>query len=141
VSSLIAVATSEREVQLRLVVSKGYYVRALARDLSIHLGTVGHLVALRRLRAGSFTLAEAITLAALDASTPLLPVAVAATRALPTVTLTEAGVAHARAGRRVPPADLSSHAPGEHAWLTPDGSLVAVGSIQDDSGRVVRGFQ
>lgn len=141
VSSLIAFATSEREVQLRLVVSKGYYVRALARDLSVRLGTVGHLVALRRLRAGSFTLADATTLAALDATTPRLPLAVAAARALPTATLTEGGVAHARAGRRVPLADLSTHAPGDHAWLTEDGSLVAVGSIQDDSGRVVRGFQ
>lgn len=140
VSSMIASSKAEREVHLRLVVSKGYYVRALARDSAVHLGTVGHLVALRRLRAGLFSLADAVTLAALDASTPRLSLAVAAARALPTATLTESGVAHARAGRRVPLADLSTHAPGEHAWLASDGSLVAIGSIQDEGGRVTRGF-
>lgn len=41
---------------------KGMYVRALARDLAIKLGTYGHVSALRRTRVGPFTLAKAISL-------------------------------------------------------------------------------
>jgi tRNA pseudouridine55 synthase len=140
VLSLVATGTTERDAHLRLVVSKGYYVRALARDIAARLGTVGHLKALRRLRSGSFTLAEATELAALDVTTALTPVAQAAALVLPVATLTEAGVAHARAGRRVPLADLSTNAPLDHAWLAPDGTLVAIGVIEV-TGRVLRGFR
>ncbi len=41
---------------------KGFYVRALARDLAVRLGTLGHVVALRRLRTGPFLESEAISL-------------------------------------------------------------------------------
>ncbi len=40
--------------------STGTYVRSLAEDLATRLGTVGHLVALRRLRVGSFSLTGAL---------------------------------------------------------------------------------
>jgi tRNA pseudouridine55 synthase len=50
-------------VDLDVVVecSSGCYVRALARDLGIALGTGGHLTALRRTRVGPFMLDEAQT--------------------------------------------------------------------------------
>jgi tRNA pseudouridine55 synthase len=44
--------------------STGTYMRSLARDLGIALGTVAHLAELRRLRNGSFTLVKARPLAA-----------------------------------------------------------------------------
>ncbi len=141
VVSLVALGTSERQAMLRLVVSKGYYVRALARDLAVRLGTLGHLVALRRLRAGSFTIEEAVPLASLTRATPHIPLARAAERALPVAMLTDEGVSHARAGRPVPPAMLSSEALGEHAWLAPDRSLVAIGHLKEGVGRVIRGFR
>ena len=47
---------------LRAHVSKGTYIRSLARDLARHLGTRGHVTMLRRIKAGPFTLADAITL-------------------------------------------------------------------------------
>lgn len=43
-------------------VSKGTYIRSLARDLARALGTVGHVTMLRRLKAGPFGLAPAILL-------------------------------------------------------------------------------
>ncbi|MBA4353944.1 MAG: tRNA pseudouridine(55) synthase TruB [Novosphingobium sp.] len=43
-------------------VSKGTYIRSLARDIARALGTVGHVTMLRRLRAGPFDLARAISL-------------------------------------------------------------------------------
>ncbi len=42
--------------------SKGTYVRSLARDLALRLGTCGHLIALRRLMAGPFHETNAILL-------------------------------------------------------------------------------
>ncbi len=41
---------------------KGVYMRSLARDLAVACGTVGHVSALRRLRVGPFTEAQAISL-------------------------------------------------------------------------------
>ena len=41
---------------------KGTYVRAIARDLARHLGTVGHVVKLRRTAVGIFAEADAISL-------------------------------------------------------------------------------
>lgn len=141
VHELRAIAVGAIDVQLRLVVSKGYYVRALARDLAERLGTVGHLSALRRVRAGAFSLSDAVALEALEAHVPLMPLAQAAARTLPVCTLSEAGAAHARCGRGVPLEDLSTGAPGQHAWLAPNGDLVAVGRIENDVGRVTRGFR
>lgn len=46
----------------RAHVSKGTYIRSLARDIARAVGTVGHVTMLRRLRAGPFDLAQAISL-------------------------------------------------------------------------------
>ncbi|MEQ1498784.1 MAG: hypothetical protein ABL914_08970, partial [Novosphingobium sp.] len=43
-------------------VSKGTYIRSLARDIALALGTVGHVTMLRRTKAGPFTLSQAISL-------------------------------------------------------------------------------
>lgn len=49
-------------VTLSAYVSKGTYIRSLARDIALALGTVGHVTMLRRTKAGPFTLAQAISL-------------------------------------------------------------------------------
>jgi len=51
-----------QEITLTAHVSKGTYIRSLARDIARALGTVGHVTMLRRTRAGPFGLAHAITL-------------------------------------------------------------------------------
>jgi len=53
-------------ITLRAHVSKGTYIRSLARDIAIALGTVGHVTMLRRVKAGPFTLESAISLDKLD---------------------------------------------------------------------------
>ena len=78
---------------------KGVYMRSLARDLAIACGTVGHVAALRRLRVGPFSEAQAIPLDKLQPGedTPpaspdfLLPVATALAD-IPALALTEAEV-------------------------------------------------
>jgi tRNA pseudouridine55 synthase len=52
----------EDHITLIAHVSKGTYIRSLARDLARALGTVGHVTMLRRLRAGPFGLEQAISL-------------------------------------------------------------------------------
>ena len=49
-------------VTLTAHVSKGTYIRSLARDIARALGTVGHVTYLRRTRAGPFALDTAISL-------------------------------------------------------------------------------
>jgi tRNA pseudouridine55 synthase len=50
------------EVTLSAQVSKGTYIRSLARDIARALGSVGHVSYLRRTRAGPFCLGQAISL-------------------------------------------------------------------------------
>ncbi|MBL7372971.1 tRNA pseudouridine(55) synthase TruB, partial [Escherichia coli] len=47
-------------------VSKGTYIRSLARDIAHALGTVGHVTMLRRVKAGPFSLDQAISLDKLE---------------------------------------------------------------------------
>jgi len=55
-----------REITLSATVSKGTYIRSLARDVARALGTVGHVTMLRRTKAGPFSLKQAISLDFLD---------------------------------------------------------------------------
>jgi tRNA pseudouridine55 synthase len=55
------------EITLTADVSKGTYIRSLARDIAYALGTVGHVSILRRTRAGPFNLQSAISLDKLNA--------------------------------------------------------------------------
>ncbi len=48
-------------------VSKGTYIRSLARDIARAVGTVGHVAMLRRVKAGPFDLSQAISLDKLNA--------------------------------------------------------------------------
>jgi len=54
-------------ITLTAHVSKGTYIRSLARDIAHALGTVGHVAMLRRTKAGPFTLSQAISLDKLNA--------------------------------------------------------------------------
>jgi tRNA pseudouridine55 synthase len=54
--------TGLEQVTLLAAVSKGTYIRSLARDIARALGTVGHVTWLRRTKAGPFTEKQAISL-------------------------------------------------------------------------------
>jgi tRNA pseudouridine55 synthase len=57
---------SADEVVLNITCSKGTYVRTLAEDLGKVLGCGAHVVGLRRLASGPFSLAQALTLEELE---------------------------------------------------------------------------
>ena len=54
-------------ITLTAHVSKGTYIRSLARDIAHAVGTVGHVTMLRRTKAGPFALEQAISLDKLNA--------------------------------------------------------------------------
>lgn len=59
------------QLRLRVVCSKGTYIRTLGEDIGEVLGCGGHLIALRRVATGPFGVADAITLDALEAMSEL----------------------------------------------------------------------
>lgn len=108
-------------------VSEGTYIRALARDVALALGTLGHIVALRRLSVGRFGEAQAISLDlatslghSLVASGHLLPIE-AALDDIPALVLTADEAARLRHGQTLALADF-----GEGARLDrfDDGTIV-----------------
>jgi len=140
VDSLKLLAVRGERVELAVRASKGYYVRALARDLGAHLGLPACLSALRRTESGAFTLEEALPWP-LPEGAAALPLGVVARRCLPSVTLTAEGAERAWLGKTLA-AEHFVQAPehdGPHAWFAAD-ELYAVGQRRDDAYRVLRGF-
>jgi tRNA pseudouridine55 synthase len=66
VHALDLIAYAPGEATLSATVSKGTYIRSLARDLALALNSRGHVTMLRRTRAGPFGLEQAISLDFLD---------------------------------------------------------------------------
>jgi tRNA pseudouridine55 synthase len=129
--SLIAHPDADH-AELEMVCGKGGYVRAIARDLGLALGTLGHVQRLRRLWSGPFDLMHAVTLAEIEAEarTPalearLLPLETALA-GLPEVRCTAAGAARLRNGN---PGQVLTAAAGygDEAWASFEGRAVAVG--------------
>ncbi|MEQ8250750.1 MAG: tRNA pseudouridine(55) synthase TruB [Oceanibaculum nanhaiense] len=87
---------------------KGTYVRSLARDLALVLGTVGHVTSLRRTRSGPFTLEHAISLDLLEESAQgpglqshLLPIETALDD-IPALALNGSEASQLRSGQPIP---------------------------------------
>ncbi len=125
-------------VRFRVSCSKGTYIRTLGRDLGRKIGCGAHLLRLRRVRSGPFTLDQAISwetmkdLTAADALSPWLMSLNAALPNLPEVIADEPLVRKVRFGREMMVQDLSAKdlpvfKKGE--WLkmsTPGEGLVAI---------------
>jgi tRNA pseudouridine55 synthase len=144
VESLTLISVAAHELTVEVEASKGYYVRALARDLGLALGLPAHLSSLRRLASGRFELAEAAAWPP-SAAAPLLSTAQAARRVLPSAVLNENGQRRARLGQALEASDFvapSSAASAETvAWFTSAGTLIALGQERGPGEfRVVRGF-
>jgi len=141
VKRLEVVDYDDHRLTVELLVSKGYYVRSLARDLCEHLGMCGHLSALRRLSSGCFELQQAVSWPR-EQPTQLLSVSDAVRQAMPCATLDVCGTIAARRGQRLSAEHFLQPPQHEHmhAWLDPEGELVALGSAEGEQFRVRRGF-
>lgn len=130
------------EVTLVARVSKGTYIRSLARDIARALDTVGHVTMLRRLKAGPFSLESAISLdkmaelaKARQLEQALLPLA-AGLDDIPALPVTPDQAGLLRQGRKL--AGIAAK-PGLH--LATDRSVpVALVELSEGELRVVRGF-
>ena len=130
------------EVDIYLECSKGTYVRSLAEDLGKALGCGAYVSALRRTRAGPFSIEDSVTLSTLQAlkdndevekMDQLLLPSDAALGALPLVRLSESGGFYMRQGQPV----MVPNAPcdGIVRVALETGEFLGVGEILDD-GRV-----
>ncbi|WP_300667236.1 tRNA pseudouridine(55) synthase TruB [Desulfoluna sp.] len=87
--------------------SKGTYIRSLARDMAEALGTVGHLISLRRIESLGFHVDEALTLAEVEAESmdfehlPLIPMSDAVSH-LPAFVVDEVARAAVMNGNQLP---------------------------------------
>ncbi len=112
-------------VSWRAVVGPGTYLRAMARDLGEALGTGGHLAELRRESVGRFDVGQAIPLASLTGTEPLIaPLDLLAE--MPRVSVSPAEAERLRRGQRVGESTGSGS-----AALVLDGRLVAIGTATD----------
>lgn len=131
---------------VRVRCGSGTYVRALAEDLGILLGTDAHLSALRRLAVGPFLVSAAVALEGLDAAGVsdrlIAPADVLAH--LPRVSLEPAEVVRVAQGQRLGAVRVPATAPegGRVRLLDPSGELVAVGEVLPERRgiKVVRGL-
>jgi tRNA pseudouridine55 synthase len=116
-------------LELRVRCSKGTYIRTLAEDIGNALGTGAHLSALRRIGAGRFRVADAVTLEALSAMHEpgrrerLLPLGTLLGD-LPCKQLDAVEEARFRKGQAL---SMPGLAAGIFALLRPDGSVIGLG--------------
>ena len=129
---------------------KGAYMRSLARDMAVAVGTVGHIVKLRRTRVGPFAEKDAISLeklATLGHSAPLagylLP-AEAALDGIPALDLTEAEARRLQRGQPLPVLPVANRSPltdiaqGAVVCAMAEGRLVALARITGGEIRPLR---
>ena len=147
IAALSLTALPDRDhADFAATVGEGTYIRALARDLAVALGTLGHITALRRLSVGRFGEARAISLDlatalghSLAASGHLLPLE-AALDDIPALTLTADEAARLRHGQKL---DLSGLGEGARLDRFDDGTIVGarhnrllVGLARIENGRL-----
>jgi tRNA pseudouridine55 synthase len=123
-------------------VSKGTYIRSLARDIALALGSVGHVIMLRRVKAGPFGLGTAISLDKLAElgkghalAQALLPLR-AGLDDIPAFSLTPDQAGRLRQGQQL----VGIAADEGPAFAMLDDVPVALVEVQHGVARVVRGF-
>lgn len=112
---------------------KGTYVRAIARDLGLALGCLGHVAHLRRTRVGPFSVADAVTTEGLrevdDALSALRPVA-AALALIPEIVVHRDAALRLKRGQSVLLRGRDAPAEAEAVYASSGGVLIATGSIE-----------
>jgi tRNA pseudouridine55 synthase len=118
--------------EIRVLCSKGTYVRTLAEDIGAALGTGAHLAALRRTGSGRFRIDDAVAIADLEAMTlqvrrsRLLPVDSLLSQ-LPRVELDAASETKLRNGQTL---QMNALPEGVSAVYGPGGALIGLGRAE-----------
>jgi len=141
--NLEVVAREFDEITLDIQCSKGTYVRTLAEDIGSDLGCGAHVIALRRLGAGPFTIDETVQMDLLESLSAdkeqldslLLPIS-SAVKDWPSVELTDVTASYVRQGQPVQIANAPTQ-----GWVSifsetdDDDEFIGVGEILED-GRI-----
>ena len=142
IHDLTVEAAAADSVTLIAQVSKGTYIRSLARDIALALGTVGHVTMLRRLKAGPFGIEAAISLDKLNEvgkgaplENVLLPLE-AGLVDIPALNLSPEQASMVRQGRVL---TGLPHTDGLH-WAKAGPVPVALMELSGGAATVVRGF-
>ncbi len=136
-----------------MVCGKGTYVRALIRDLALHLGCEGHIRRLRRTAVGPFSIEKAVPLALFEEQEGenaaallvqyLLPVETVLDD-IPALALTTQEAQRLKHGQGVPVLPVAQRSPlrdisqGDVVQVTADGMLVALAQISGGEIRPLR---
>jgi tRNA pseudouridine55 synthase len=136
ISELEMLAHEGPLLKIRVVCSKGTYIRVLAEDIGGALGCGAHLSALQRTGSGPFRLDDALTLEALEAlpmyerrrSLLALPELL---QGLPRAELGAAEEARLRQGQALKIGGLER---GVCAVVRPDGAVIGLGTADGDGG-------
>jgi tRNA pseudouridine55 synthase len=156
VGSLALLAHPDADhAELEVSCGKGFYIRALARDLAQALGTVGHVSALRRTRVGPFHEGQALALDKLRelghspaAFERLLPIETVLDD-IPALAITEGEAKRLRQGQAFAALDTGANGPRSHPGKShpddgtiflamADGKPVALARIERGCVRPVR---
>ena len=143
IHALELVAGAGCDYTLRVRCSKGTYVRTLCHDLGAALGCGGCMSSLRRVRAGSFTIEQAVTMEQLlafaaqnDPQDALMPVdALFAADPALIVTMQQA----ARLKNGAPVKDWQ-FAPGTYRVFAEDGEFLLLGRVEAHTLTTIKSF-
>ena len=127
---------------LDVTCSKGTYIRTLCHDIGHTLGCGGCMSALRRIRAGEFSIENACTLDAIreaaergEAERLLLPVD-SLFREVPALNIDASGEGRIRCGSSI----ASSAAEGEYRVYGPTGAFLALARVSGGELRTIKSF-
>lgn len=129
-------------ITLLAKVSKGTYIRSLARDIAHALGTCGTVTMLRRIQAGPFDLSHAISLDKLNElgkGAPLEQILLPLEAGLDDIPAIDLGPEQARAVRQGRVLTGLPQEDGLH-WVREGRIPVALMELSGGNARVVRGF-
>jgi tRNA pseudouridine55 synthase len=129
------------KVEIEVTCSAGTYIRTLCADIGARLGCGGHLIALRRLESGGFSIEEALGLDRVEEAAGsgalagrIIPMA-AALRNMPARSADPPLVSRLLQGQTITDADLHGPAEGAFKVLDTEGRLVAVLEAGHEPGR------
>jgi tRNA pseudouridine55 synthase len=132
ISELHLMKAEGASLDLRVICSKGTYIRVLAEDIGEALGCGAHLSALRRTGSGRFRIEQAVSLEILESSEKreqyLLPLP-ALLEGLPRAELGAAEEARLRQGQAL---KISGLHQGLCAVVRPDGAVIGLGSADGE---------
>ena len=69
---LLNIDKENKQIEFKVECSKGTYIRSLCKDISLKLGTIGHMIELQRIQVGDFNIKDSITLEEINADLSII---------------------------------------------------------------------